>query len=234
MDKLGGISDAETMKNAAPAIDLDDDLARVGVIPALQSRSRMLRDRLIQESLKIARKVAFDDVSIVDICAAAECSTGAFYARFPDKITLFKAVMVFAAAESGPLLQAIVRTAPFDEILPRLLAMQVERYLRQETFFRSAFKISLDSGEAWEPFRRNANNLANSYLERLQSQPEIDQDRLSPDHVRFAFQVMFSMLNNTLSNRPGPFVLESAEFPRFLEEAMLATMKLPYNDLESV
>lgn len=227
MDKPSGIGDAKAMNDMAFAIDIDADLVSVGVIPALQSRSRMLRDRLIQESLKAARTVPFDDVSIVDICAAADCSTGAFYSRFPDKITLFKAVMVFAAAEAGPLLQSIVRNSPFDEILSRLVTTQVERYLRQETFFRSAFRVSLDSSEAWEPFRRNARNLASAYIERLRGQPEIDQDRLSLDHVRFAFQIMFSMLNNTLSNRPGPFLLDSQEFSRFLVEAMVATMKLP-------
>jgi hypothetical protein len=38
---------------------------------------------------------------------------------------------------------------------------------------------------------------------------------------------MYGVLNNTLSNRPGPFVLESDEFPALLKEAMMATMDLP-------
>lgn len=229
MDKPRGIGDADAMTSLSPAFDVDEDLSRVGVIPAVQARSRALRDRLIRESLTIARQTAFDDISIIDICAAAGCSTGAFYSRFPDKITLFKAVMVFAAAESGPLLETIVRTAPFDEILTRLVATQVERYLGQTTFFRSAFKVSLDSSEAWEPFRRNAQNLASAYLERVASHPGIDQDSVSEDLIRFAFQVMYGVLNNTLSNRPGPFLLESGQFPGLLEESMMATMKLRYH-----
>lgn len=227
MDKPLPIGDAGPMMEAALAIDIEEDLANVGVIPALQSRSRTLRDRLIRESLTIARKEPFDTVSIIDICAAADCSTGAFYARFPDKITLFKAVMVFAAAESGPLLESIVRKAPFDEIVPKLVAAQVERYLRQATFFRSAFKVSLDSEQAWEPFRRNAHNLANAYIARIHALPGIDGAEVNLERVRFAFQVMYGVLNNALSNRPGPYVLESAEFPRLLEDAMLATMRLP-------
>jgi AcrR family transcriptional regulator len=215
------------MTEAAVAIEIEDDLAKVGVTPAVQSRSRALRDRLIREALAIARNQPFDDVSIIDICAAASCSTGAFYSRFPDKITLFKAVMVFAAAESGPLLEGIVREAPFEEILPRLVKAQVDRYLRQSTFFRSAFKVSLDAEQAWEPFRRNAQNLASAYIERLLALPAIDAEHVSLERVRFAFQVMYGVLNNTLINRPGPFVLESDEFPALLEDAMLATMKLP-------
>lgn len=227
MDNPCGIGNAQRMTKAIPAPDIDEDLVRVGVIPALQLRSRTLRDRLIRESLAIARKHAFDDIGISDICAAADCSTGAFYSRFPDKITLFKAVMVFAAAESGPLLENIVRTSPFREILPRLVEAQVARYIEQETFFRSAFKVSLDASEAWEPFRRNAHNLASTYIERLMGEQDIDQGSISTDSVRFAFQVMYGVLNNTLSNRPGPFMLDSAEFPRLLEEAVVATMRIP-------
>ncbi|WP_395334591.1 TetR/AcrR family transcriptional regulator [Novosphingobium sp. BL-8H] len=221
------IGDAAVMTDAALAIEIEDDLARVGVMPALQSRSRTLRDRLIQVSLEIARKEAFDDVSIIDICAAAGCSTGAFYSRFPDKITLFKAVMVFAAVESRPLLETIVREAEFADILPRLVAAQVERYVRHATFFRSAFKVSLDAEQAWEPFRRNAYNLASTYLDRIFALPGIERDKVNVERVRFAFQVMYGVLNNTLINRPGPFVLESDEFPVLLEDAMMATMGLP-------
>lgn len=227
MDKNLPMRDAAFMTDASLTIDIEDDLLRVGVIPALQSRSRTLRDRLIQESLAISRKVPFDDVSIIDICASAQCSTGAFYSRFPDKITLFKAVMVFAAAESGPLLERIVREEKFEDILPKLMHAQVDRYLRQKTFFRSAFKVSLECEEAWEPFRRNAHNLATAYIQRVLDVGGVDRDRVSVDRIRFAFQVMYGVLNNTLSNRPGPFVLESDIFPEMLQESVMATMKLP-------
>ncbi|CCA90434.1 TetR family transcriptional regulator (plasmid) [Novosphingobium sp. PP1Y] len=215
------------MADGEATFDIEENLTKVGVIPTLQARSRTLRNRLIQEALRIARKVPFDDVSIHEICAAAGCSTGAFYSRFPDKITLFKAVMIFAAAESGPMLESMVRSLPFEEILPKLMAKQVERFQKQETFFRSAFKVSLDSPEAWEPFRRNANSLAKAYLERVQSHPDIDQERVKPDRVLFAFQVMYGVLNNTVINRPGPFLIESEDFPLLLRESMLAAMHLP-------
>ena len=227
MDKVRLIGDARRVMEASLAPDIEDDLTRVGVIPAQQSRSRTLRDRLIRESLDIARRVPFDDVSINDICAAAQCSTGAFYSRFPDKITLFKAVMVFAAAESGPLLERLVRDEDFAHILPKLMAAQVDRYMRQKTFFRSAFKVSLDCEEAWEPFRRNARNLATAYIDRVFGLPGLDRSSVNVDRIRFAFQVMYGVLNNSLINRPGPFVLESAQFARLLEEAVVATMDLP-------
>ncbi|WP_068085573.1 TetR/AcrR family transcriptional regulator [Novosphingobium rosa] len=212
------------MTDPTLAIDVEGDLAKIGVVPALQARSRTLRDALIREGLAIARRTSFDAVSIHDICAAAGCSTGAFYSRFPDKATLFKAVMVFAAAESGPMLESIVATAPFGDIMPRLMRAQVDRYVEQATFFRSAFRVSLEASEAWEPFRRNAHNLASAYIVRLRGEANVDPSSIDVDRVRFAFQIMYALLNNTLINSPGPFFLESPQFPALMENAVLGAM----------
>ena len=208
---------AETSEN--------EGLERAGVLPAQQSRSRALRDRLIVEGLKLARLRPFQEVSIADLCAAANCSTGAFYARFPDKLTLFKAVMISAAAKSGPLFEAIVNDAPFDRIIPDLVTAQVARFQAYETFYRSAYKVSLDDGGAWAPFRQNAGGLANRYIDRLRSEPSIEDASIDEDKVRFAFQIMYAMLNNTIINRPGPFHLPDPEFPVLLGSAMLAAMR---------
>lgn len=213
-----------TMK--APSDDLDEDLERAGVPRALQSRSRLLRDTLIRISLDIARRRSFDEVGIVEICGLAGCSTGAFYARFPDKLTLFKAVMVKAAAESRPLLETIVREAPFEEILRRLLREQVRRFAEQDAFFRSAFRVSLADPEAWEPFRRNAHNLASVYVERVRAEPGVVAESIDEGRIRFAFQVMYGVLNNTLSNQPGPYTFADRAFPRLLGIAMRETMGL--------
>ncbi len=212
---------------ADPGANLDADFARAGVPPARQVRSRTLRDGLIRLSLEIARSRSFDDVGIIEICQEAGCSTGAFYARFPDKLTLFKAVMVKAASESGPLLEAIVRETPFEEILPRLVAEQVRRFHDQETFFRSAFRVSLVDPAAWEPFRRNAHALASAYIARVRGEPSLAGQDLDEARIRFAFQVMYGVLNNTVSQQPGPFTFADTAFAGLLETAMRATMGMP-------
>lgn len=206
--------------------DLEDDFERAGVPPAQQARSRTLRDGLISLSLEIARRRSFDDVGIVEICREAGCSTGAFYSRFPDKLTLFKAVMVKAAAESRPMLENVVRETPFDDILTRLVAEQVRRFHEQETFFRSAFRVSLADPEAWQPFRRNSHNLASAYIERVRAEPSIEPVSIDEARIRFAFQVMYGVLNNTVSQKPGPYTFTDAAFPPLLEVAMLSTMGL--------
>ena len=206
----------------------NEGLKRAGVLPAQQLRSRALRDRLIAEGMRLARARPFHDVAIADLCAAANCSTGAFYARFPDKLTLLKAVMVSAAAESRPLFEAIVNGSPFDQIIRDLVAAQVARFQAYETFYRSAFKVSLDDGAAWTPFRQNASGLADCYISRLRSEPSIDGVSIDEDKVRFAFQIMYAMLNNTILNRPGPFHLPDPEFATLLEASMIAAMGIHF------
>lgn len=205
----------------------NDDLMRAGVFPAVQARSRVMRDRLIAEGLVIARKIPFDDISIIDICTAANCSIGAFYARFPDKLTLFKGIMVAAAAESAPLLEGVVRDNAFPDILSRLTQAQVERFREQEIFFRSAFKVSLDASEAWEPFRRNSHALAGAFIARALAEYSSDAAGVDEARIRFGFQIMYGVLNNAVMNRPGPYLLESEDFAPMLEQAMRAVMALP-------
>ncbi|WP_246543667.1 TetR/AcrR family transcriptional regulator [Novosphingobium profundi] len=224
MDKVCEIGESGAMNTQLS--DLEADFERAGVPPAQQARSRTLRDELIRLSLEIARRRSFDDVGIVEICREAGCSTGAFYSRFPDKLTLFKAVMVKAAAESRPMLEAIVRETPFEQVLTRLVAEQVRRFHEQETFFRSAFRVSLADSEAWQPFRRNAHDLASAYVERVREEPSFASGAFDEGRIRFAFQVMYGVLNNTVSQKPGPYHLTDPEFPGLLEVAMRATMGL--------
>lgn len=200
----------------------EDDLAAAGVSPTLQERSRAMRDRLIGTSLEIARRIPFEQISVLDLCQATGCSTGAFYARFPDKNTLFRAVMAASASQSGPLLEKLVRETPLDNIIPRMIALQVRRFCEHAPFFRAAFRVSLECSDAWAPFRRNSNALASSYLERLRQEPRINPSDINENNVRFAFQIMYGVLNNTVMNRPGPFDFTSPEFPKLLEHAMVA------------
>jgi AcrR family transcriptional regulator len=204
--------------------EIADLLERIGVAPAVQHRSRELRDRLIAIALEISRHRPFEDVSVTDLCRAADCSTGSFYARFPDKMTLFKAVMIMSAAQSKARLETIVRSADYDSILSKLIEAQVERFRGQITFFKAAFKVGIDDPAAWEPFRANSHDLASTYIERMR---EHRGRALMPEEegrVRFAFQIMYGLLNNTVLLRPGPFDFEHPMFGPHLERAMRAAI----------
>lgn len=67
-------------------------IAERGTLPALQSRSRDKRDRLLVAGLSAFGELGYDEARVADIAAVAGISVGAFYQRFRDKRALFAAI----------------------------------------------------------------------------------------------------------------------------------------------
>jgi AcrR family transcriptional regulator len=61
----------------------DTDLR--GVVPARQRRSREAAERILSATEDLISERAFGDLTVQEICAAAEVSSSSFYARFPAK-----------------------------------------------------------------------------------------------------------------------------------------------------
>ncbi|BAK67181.1 putative TetR family transcriptional regulator [Sphingobium sp. SYK-6] len=206
--------------------DLEEQLRTAGAFPAQQQRSKQMRDALLETGLALARRVDFEDLSVARICADAGCSTGAFYARFPDKVSFFKALIIKHAMSSRAQSQAQLDAVPFRDMLGATIRRMVRAYLANAIFLRSAVKVSLEDPEAWEPFRRNSHELANYLLERIRAESTIDQASVKEPAIRFAVQMLLAALNNSLLNRPGPVFLEDEMFPVLLEDAVEKVMGL--------
>jgi hypothetical protein len=58
----------------------------------------------------------------------------------------------------------------------------------------------------------------------MRQQPHLEVTQPLEDRVRFAFQLMYGVLNNTILNRPGPFFLENPAFARHLQDSIIATI----------
>jgi AcrR family transcriptional regulator len=56
-----------------------------GVVPARQRRSREVAERILSATEQLISERAFGELTVQDICAAAEVSSSSFYARFPAK-----------------------------------------------------------------------------------------------------------------------------------------------------
>jgi len=206
--------------------DLDERLDRAGAFPAQQERSKQMRDMLIETGLSLARQLSYDQLSVARICAEAGCSTGAFYARFPDKKAFFKALIVKHTMNSRAQSRQSLDQVPFDDLLNEMIARLVRAYVSNVVFLRSAVQVSLEEPEAWEPFRRNSHELAAYLLARIRVEPSIDQSSVHEPTIRFAVQVLLGTLNNAFINRPGPLFLEDPEFPVLLRNAVEKTMSL--------
>ncbi|MCW2392694.1 AcrR family transcriptional regulator [Sphingobium sp. B1D7B] len=206
--------------------DLDERLDRAGAFPAQQERSKQMRDMLIESGLSLAKRLSYDQLSVARICAEAGCSTGAFYARFPDKKAFFKALIVKHAISSRAQSRQRLGQVPFDDLLNEMIASLVRAYMGNAVFLRSAIQVSLEEPEAWEPFRRNSHELADFLIERIKVEPSIVQSSVHEPTIRFAVQVLLGTLNNALINRPGPIFLEDPDFPILLRNAVQTTMSL--------
>ena len=57
----------------------------------LQARSRATRDRILAALAKLLQSKTFDQISVAELIAAADCSMSSFYARFPTKESLLSA-----------------------------------------------------------------------------------------------------------------------------------------------
>lgn len=102
-----------------------------GVVPARQRRSREAASRILSATEQLISERAFGELTVNDICTAAEVSSSSFYARFSTKEDVLLALFDLhqrearAAAEAS-LLEVARAAGGRDEVLPVL----VEHFLR--------------------------------------------------------------------------------------------------------
>jgi AcrR family transcriptional regulator len=77
--------------------------------PPRQKRAQQTLDRIVTATDRLLRKRAFEDITITDIVAAAETSTGSFYARFDSKESLLPYVYELYNAELNEEWDAIAK-----------------------------------------------------------------------------------------------------------------------------
>lgn len=192
---------------------------RTGALPARQVRSRRTRDQLLAAGFRLIEERDFEAVSIADIATAAGCSVGAFYFRFVDKDTYFRAMIAHRLSEARGALQAMLEAAGGDP-LHVLVSAVVETFRRRPGFLRAALRKSMADPSVWEPLRAHGRFVADQFLARL-SRDSAQQP--SPDaelRIRFAFQIMNGTLINALVNAPGPLQIDHPALTAELVRAM--------------
>lgn len=173
-------------------------------LPAKQARSRATRDALIGAGLRLVEERDFDALSIAEIAAAAGCSVGAFYFRFTDKDTYFRA-LVAATVEDGAALFETLAATPPERVVARLVALTVQSYRRRRGLLRAAIRASMSDVTVWEPFKRRGHAIADAVVARL-ARPGTGQAGRER-RIRFALQALYGTLNNAILIAPGPLQL---------------------------
>ena len=177
-----------------------------------QKRGQITYDALIDTCFELLQERDFDQISIADLAQKAGYSVGAFYARFRSKDELFDAMVLQHVQNRRKVRQRQFATSNDAALLHELLEETVHYYWDRRRFWRAALIRSIREPEFWEPMRKLSYEFADALLGRLRARAGRALTSNEDANVRFAVQLAFGLINNTILNRPGPFFLEQDLF----------------------
>ena len=188
---------------------------------AKQRRSQITYNALIETGFRLLQHRDFDSISIAEIAKAAGYSVGAFYARFANKEDYFQALVARHNAERVEAIQRFFEETKDSELVTRYIRETVKRIWGFRFFWRAALRRSLDDADFWEPFRRLSHQVADVFVKRKAAAIKRPLTKTEEMNIRFALQIVLGTINNSITNRPGPLMLEHRDFQRRLAQAFL-------------
>jgi AcrR family transcriptional regulator len=184
-----------------------------------QKRGQITYDALIETCFDMLQQKDFDEISIAELSQKAGYSVGAFYARFHSKDELFDA-MVMRHLEGRRTIRAEQFAADASSTLVHdVLEETVNYYWGRRRFWRAALIRSMREPEFWAPMRKLSYEFADSLIAHMAARAGRSLKAQEEANVRFAVQVTFGTINNTILNRPGPFFMDQALFVQNLVRA---------------
>lgn len=193
-------------------------------VPAAEQRIRQKRgqityDALIETCFALLEEKDFDEISVAELAQKAGYSVGAFYARFRSKDELFDAMM-------GRHLEGRRRTRSTQfgkgvasTLVHDLLEETVRYYWGRRRFWRAALIRSMREPKFWAPVRELSHEFADALIAHMAERAGRPLTAQEGANVRFAVQLAFGTINNTILNRPGPFLMDEALFVQNLVRA---------------
>ncbi|SCU87470.1 Regulatory protein, TetR [Cupriavidus necator] len=185
-----------------------------GFVPPRYARGKRTADALLDSGRKLLRTHSLDGMTIEDLCAGANVTTGAFYRRFESKDAFFKALQSLAMEDATVGNRALLAELDSREwALGEGIALLVRNsrlwYCLHEGVIRASQMQRSRDARSWEPIKQ----LGIAYVEQMA--PRVERMRGVPPwpdlplRIRFGFQMMFGTLVNAVANNPGPLELTS-------------------------
>jgi AcrR family transcriptional regulator len=184
-----------------------------------QKRGQVTYDALLETAFALLERKEFDEISIAELAQKAGYSVGAFYARFRSKDELFDAMVLRHLADRRKVRGQQFATAHDSTLLHELLEETVHYYWGRRRFWRAALVRSIKDPDFWTPIRALSHEFADSLIARFAARAHRALTPPEQANVRFAVQLTFGTINNTILNRPGPFFLEQELFVENLVRA---------------
>jgi AcrR family transcriptional regulator len=200
------------MKNDSRRIALSATPATSAELRIRQKRGQVTYDALIDTAFAMLDEKEFDEISIAELAQKAGYSVGAFYARFHSKDELFDAMVQQHVHNRRKTRQRQFEETNDARLLHELLDETVRYYWGRRRFWRAALIRSITEPAFWAPMRKLSHEFADALLGRLRDCAGRALTGTEEANVRFAVQLAFGLINNTILNRPGPFFLEQNLF----------------------
>lgn len=172
-----------------------------------QKRGQKTYDALIATGFKLLETQEFESLTVAELTQAAGYSVGAFYARFRSKDEFFDALIAQHIEHRTQARNRIFATASNRTLINELMEELVPYYWKRRRFWRAALIRSTRDPEFWGPVRQHGHGFGNALIERITKQSGRKLSKTEETSVRFAIQVAFGTINNTIMNRPGPVFL---------------------------
>jgi AcrR family transcriptional regulator len=204
----------DSRREAASAVE--------GASPGLrihQKRSQVTYNALIDTAFALLEEREFDQISIAELAQKAGYSVGAFYARFRSKDELFDAMVLRHLHDRRQVRERQFATTDDATLVHALLEETVHYYWGRRRFWRAALIRSIREPEFWTPIRKLSHEFADALVARIAARAGRRLSDAEEANVRFAVQLAFGLINNTILNRPGPFFLDQARFVENLVRA---------------
>lgn len=196
-------------------------VAEKHALPALQSRSRETRARILAAAEKEFADKGFAGATLADIAQRAGCSVGTVYFRFKDKNALFLAIVEAFVEESRGGIVAITRSANRldpDYVVRQFVTTTAWNYRRHKGLFRAIVKRGLDEDHALRSMFRLRDEFAQA-LEIMLKPLGVKNLSLK---VRVMTQMVYGFLLTGVINPQAPTNVADARALAELADACIA------------
>ncbi len=142
-------------------LDLIGTTAVPGLLPPRQARSRKVVAELVEAALRLLRTRDFASISVVEICAEAGVTSGAFYKRFPSKelfVEFLQRVVVDDLRRNVDATLTAERwgALPLRVFLRKSVGGTVRWFRQYEGFVRASLRLAQMRPETWSPMKETA------------------------------------------------------------------------------
>lgn len=204
----------------------------VGVKPAIQHRSRIRRNQLIDTGIRLLCEKGLSDISIIDLCKECNFSVGTFYSRFEDKKSFFGAIQEAAVTEMLRRLENALGDVHQNAMAPEEIFRKVVHHTMDivtseiRGVLRESLIITRHDPLGWEPIRLCGKRMTEILTDALSLHFLADAPEESKKSISFGMQMLFGTLVQAILNDPGPVKLDDPQMRENLTRMLTVYSKL--------